>query len=143
MYINAKFKSLEELSVCCIGGGPGTDLVALIIFLQKEMLPPKLHCTIIDKDIQSGRKDFSDKPENFQLEVSYELCDLRETGDLPEGVRKAVSEAHIVTMVTSYSHVHNITRNPTDMPRLKMICEKMAKESILLIRKLIRKIYPT
>ncbi len=119
--------------------------MALILFLQqKEMLPKSLHCTIVDKNIEWEEtwekiwENFPDKPQDFQIEVTYESCDLLETNDLPGDVIKAVSEAHIVTMITAYgglyrSYLQNNRRSsPNKLPRLKMICEKMAKESVML-----------
>ena len=138
-HILARFTETKVLKVCCIGSGPGTELVALIIFLQeKNMLPPTLHCTIIGKDIEWEEtwnkiwENFPGKPHNYLPKVFYESCDLMENGYLPEGVLRAVSAAHIVTMVTAYSRSYEIIPNPTNMPRLRCVFDAMSSESRML-----------
>lgn len=44
-----EMRSREHLRVCCVGGGPGTELIGLSKYLNPASAPPRITATILDK----------------------------------------------------------------------------------------------
>ena len=101
------------LSICCIGGGPGSDVVGLTKFLRDSsplFQASRVECTIIDLFQEwenSWRTITTANPNDFQLhKMTYMPGNILWTDSSlsPRGLL-AVRSAHIITMVKFFSTV--------------------------------------
>ena len=133
--ISRSWHNKNNLRVCSIGGGPGSDLVGLTRFLQDtDLFPPSLQCHVLD--LFPNWKDtwdtiYNQLPETFQ--VSYHKCDLVETKKLRSGVLDFIREADIVTLIKSFSAVAAFFRNDqTQGSRLRSILRELKRGCFVL-----------
>ena len=103
-----KYKS--SFHVCCIGGGPGSDVVGLTKFLRDNKLVPvhRLKCAIIDLYCEWGVNWDTirqSNPNEFPL-ISYNWCDLARTDcHLTSYGLQIIRTVDIITFVKFFSTV--------------------------------------
>ncbi|XP_022079619.1 uncharacterized protein LOC110973245 [Acanthaster planci] len=101
------WRNKSNLKVCSIGGGPGSDLVGVTIFLRENRIfPPSLECLVLD--LYPTWKDTWDTiyrqlPGSFT--VSYRECDLVRDTKLRGQDLQFVKQADILTLSKSFSAV--------------------------------------
>lgn len=123
-WLTEKFLLADEINICCLGGGPATEFVAIAKVLEGMLWrhcprgdrPLKLKATIVD--INPGwRKTVNKISENLahfldtnliNYQISFVQADL--TKSPSDEVRTMLSSADIVTMSKFMTTIHGICR---------------------------------
>ncbi|KFM61173.1 hypothetical protein X975_22414, partial [Stegodyphus mimosarum] len=134
----------KNLKICCLGGGPGTDIIGIFRALA---IFPAFHqkvseVTVLDicggwrnsfKQIISSIKEgkVKDIPENFIDEKTFvaRLTSVDLLGPLPQGVVNVISNADIICMV---KFVSAVLGKPESVSALQAIGQKFKLGSVIL-----------
>ena len=123
-----RWRQMNHLRVCCVGGGPAPDLVGMIKFFSDYNLIPiaMLQCSILDA-FPSWKTSWDailqKLPEPFP--VDYFRCDLVRDNTIENNVLDVVRRAEIVTLVKSFSAVFAFMR---DDPRKSVLLQAVLRE---------------
>lgn len=96
----------EKVSVTCIGGGPGSDLVGILKFLARTGKNPHLMCKIFDKEASWAEcwEDVSDKTDApIRVTTSFQEFDVTQVQTWAE--KKKYLNSDLFTMVYFISEV--------------------------------------
>ncbi|XP_038063226.1 uncharacterized protein LOC119733937 [Patiria miniata] len=99
----------SNLKVCCIGGGPGSDLVGLTTFLRENnIFPSKLECLVLDlypswEDAWMSISEYIPCPD--RVGVAYRPCNVVNDTLVLNDVREFIKQADMLTFVKSFSAV--------------------------------------
>ena len=129
----------SSFHVCCIGGGPGSDLVGLTKFLRdKELFPvDRLECSIFDL-YQQWESDWVQmaraNPGEFPSQLTYFPVDIthKQRPLSKKGLRK-IQAADIITVVKVFSSVAAFVRKDAAHGRLlREIFQEMKPGALVL-----------
>ncbi len=119
--ISTRWQNKRSMSVCSIGGGPGSDLVGLTKFLRDtNIFPSSLHCLVLDLFPNwklTWDTIYQNLPDHFQ--VTYKKCDLVRDTRLPSDVISFIRNVDLLTLVKSFSAVSAFFR--TDPNRRELL----------------------
>jgi len=95
----------DSLTVSCIGGGPGSDILGILKFMERWQRSPSLHCSLYDREALWGEvwSDLSKKVDSTHLNLYFQSLDVTE--------RKSVQysklfNAELFTMIYFMSEVY-------------------------------------
>ncbi|XP_071786394.1 uncharacterized protein [Asterias amurensis] len=123
-----RWRQMNHLRVCCIGGGPAPELVGLMkFFIDTNLIPiAMLKCSILDAfpSWKAAWKEIHNKlPEPFPVE--YFRCDLVRDSTIDSFVLDAIRKAEILTLVKSFSAVFAFMR---DDPEKSVLFQAILRE---------------
>ncbi|XP_072030914.1 tetratricopeptide repeat protein 37-like [Amphiura filiformis] len=112
--ILTKFPAGNHLRVCCIGGGPGSDIIGLITFLRSINRNTRLTCHILDKypDWNKVWKTIQPRLPPPAVNASYLPLDITSSNPLDSRIVEAIRNADIVTFVKSVSPAVAFIKDP-------------------------------
>ncbi|XP_038063310.1 uncharacterized protein LOC119734001 [Patiria miniata] len=127
-HVVQRWRQMKYLQVCCIGGGPGPDLVGLTKFLRDTDVVPvgMLKCSVIDA-FPSWKTTWDAIREKLPdpFPVNYFRCDLvRDTAIEPD-VLDIIRRVDLVTLVKCFSAVAAFMR---DDPRRSSVFQAILRE---------------
>lgn len=127
----------RQINVCCLGGGPGTEAVAItkILDLLKNSVllrnREKIHIRVIEVDISKEWKATAELVlqtvqrhpafcDSGRIRITFELIKADLTEPLKEEVKIALHEADIITMVYFVSAVNGSQAQNKCVPMLQV-----------------------
>ncbi len=107
----------NHLRVCCIGGGPGSDIVGLITFLRSINRNTRLTCHVLDKFPAWNNvwKKIQARLPPPSVNASYLQLDITSSAPLDRRIMEAIQNADIVTFVKSVSPAVAFLKNPPQL----------------------------
>ncbi|XP_022099008.1 uncharacterized protein LOC110983772 [Acanthaster planci] len=107
--ISKMLSKKKRLKVCCIGGGPGSDVIGLTSFLRENSsLQQSLDCLVLDL-YPTWRDTWHlirrHMPDGLNLSVTYQGCDLVQDSSVGGNVLGFIQQADMLTFVKSFSTV--------------------------------------
>ena len=127
----------DELQVCSLGGGPGSELVGIAAFFRENDLCPvsRLKCTILELfPIWKETWDIIHEHIPELQPVDYLKCDLVHNSELDPTVLDVVRKANIVTMIKTFSTISAFMRQDPSggAKRMQIILQEMKPGALLL-----------
>lgn len=131
----------ETFTICCLGGGPATEVVAIVEVLEKEVIrccPRRVKSLVIDVvivDVEPAWATTAGKVVKMvdasvvQLNFSFLQADL--TKPLTDDVKNALRKSDIVTMVNILSAVSRYSDTDTSLHMIQEIIQSIGKDGVL------------
>jgi SAM-dependent methyltransferase len=98
------FATQAKVSVCCIGGGPGSDLVGVLKHVENADVSPKLMFWLFDRE-QAWSDSWADVNEKLDREVSTNFTQFDVTDPASYGPHAKYLKSDVFTMVYFVSEV--------------------------------------
>ena len=113
------WKHLQEIKVCSIGGGPGSDVAGMIEFLEGTSFGVSLCCSVLDLFPQwenSWKVIYQNLPSRLNaINVGYHKFNMVDNTFMsPENCQR-ISTADLVTFVKSFSTVCSVKSNEVQL----------------------------
>ncbi len=95
----------NNLTVSCIGGGPGSDILGILKFMERWQRLPSLHCSLYDREALWGEvwSDLSQKVDSTNLNLYFQSLDVTATKAIQYS---KLFNAELFTMIYFMSEVY-------------------------------------